>query len=200
MAKKTYSCYQCSRLFDSKTELCIHNYDNNHCEEDPNLEEYETRHDYTCLNKFACPYCKEKIFNATERINHINKCELKDYIHPLNIKDIDESIKHLFCTDNNGDILTNIDLNGCYINTLFICERNKYDLPTFYSYDPDIRLFIEKIKKENPEIKLLIEYDSFINPKITHTYIHKLLIPLFVKKCCSIYGRKILNFVYENIK
>jgi uncharacterized protein YbaR (Trm112 family) len=199
MAKKRYSCYQCSRLFDSMTELCIHNYENNHCEEDSELDECEIRRDYDCLNIFACPYCKEKIFNATERINHINKCELKDYDDILNINDIDENIRHLFCIDDNGNILTNIDYDG-YINTDFICAINKKDLPSFYAYDPEIRLFIENIQKNNPEIKLLIEHESFINPKVTHTYIHTLLVPSFMEHCGGIYRRKILKFLYDNDK
>jgi hypothetical protein len=127
-------------------------------------------------------------------------------IDNLEINGIDPIISYLFCSNDDGKIVSNIDKETGYINATLMCKSSGKELNHYTSLDSTKELIKElEILKEkehsddDPVItgaslitfqnSIIIEKPSFMNAKVNHTYIHELLAINLAQWCSPKYGK-----------
>jgi KilA-N domain len=213
--KRNSKCLRCDHEFKFPCDLYRHLYNNKtDCKIDSKISIEDAKKHANVPDYYKCKFCKDIIIDKQRREEHELICDKKDIIDTFSVNNVDPLTSYLFATDEDGNVITNIDKETGYINATLMCKSAKKELVEYFSKDSTNILIKELEKyKNNPvhvnmdfskssgdaEIdsfqSLVFEKPSILNAKVNHTYVQE-MIAIDLASWCNV---KYKIIVYNHI-
>lgn len=211
--KRTTLCLRCNHSFKFPSNLYTHLWNNKtDCNPESKISLEEAKNHANILSCYKCQFCELVIIDKELRHEHELVCPNKNIIDTLKVNDVDPIISYLFASDDDGNIISNVDKDSGYIDATMMCKTSGKDFWRYTELE-ETKEFIKELIHElnvapllansaetrshitHSEQSIIIQKSYILNPKVNHTYIHELLAIQLARWCNPKYAVKISKLI-----